>query len=114
VVSNFGRTFDPKSGLYIFKKGVDIEIGDHQEVRAISSGKVAYAGELPNYGQVVILDHGEHFYSLCAHLGVISKKTSESVSAGEKIGLTGDSRTPLYFEIRARNVAVNPLQWVFN
>jgi septal ring factor EnvC (AmiA/AmiB activator) len=114
VVSAFGRTFDPRSGLYVFKKGVDIVISKNKPVRAISSGKIAYSGVLPNYGQVVIINHGEHFYSLCAHLGVVSKKTNESVAAGDSIGLTGDSGTPLYFEIRARNVAVNPLQWVFN
>jgi septal ring factor EnvC (AmiA/AmiB activator) len=114
VISTFGKSFDPRSGLYIFKKGVDIESVKKEPVRAISSGKVAFSGELPNYGQVVIIDHGEHFYSLCAHLGGISKKTNETVAAGDQIGLTDDSGTPLYFEIRARNVAVNPLQWVFN
>ncbi|MEO5968890.1 MAG: peptidoglycan DD-metalloendopeptidase family protein, partial [Bdellovibrionia bacterium] len=114
VVANFGRAFDAQSGLYIFKKGVDIEVGKSEPVRAIAAGKIAYAGELPHYGQVVIVDHGDHFYSLCAHLGKISKKATESVGAGDLLGLTGDLNAPLYFEIRARNVAVNPLQWVFN
>jgi septal ring factor EnvC (AmiA/AmiB activator) len=114
VVSSFGRTFDPKSGLYIFKKGVDIATGKKSSVKAISAGKIAYSGKLPSYGQVVIIDHGEHFYSLCAHLGDIVKKTNESVAAGDPIGSTDDLGTPLYFEIRARNVAVNPLQWLFN
>jgi septal ring factor EnvC (AmiA/AmiB activator) len=114
IASEFGRSFDPRSGLYIFKKGVEIVAAKQQVVRAISSGKIAYAGELPHYGQVVIVDHGEHFYSLCAHLGKVSKKASEIVMSGEVIGKTGDSSTPLYFEIRSRNVAVNPLQWLTN
>ncbi len=114
VLSSFGRSFDPKSGLYVFKKGIDLEVKDRKPVKAISAGKIAYAGEMPHYGQVVIIDHGDHFYSLCAHLGKVSKKTNDSVRDGDIIGLTSDSGTPLYFEIRARNVAVNPLQWVFN
>lgn len=114
VVSSFGRAFDARSGLYIFKKGIDISVAPAQTVRAISSGKVAFSGELPNYGRVVILDHGDHFYSLCAHLGTILKQTHHSVAAGDPIGVTADSADPLYFEIRARNVAVNPLQWVLN
>lgn len=115
VVTGFGKAFDQRSGLYIFKKGVEIDPGKPgQLIQAVSGGKIAYAGEMPNYGQVIIIDHGEHFYSLCAHLGVISKKANESVEAGELIGLTGDAKTPLYFEIRARNVAVNPLQWLVN
>ncbi len=114
VISAFGRSFDSRSGLFIFKKGVDIEATKDQPVQAISAGRVAFSGELPNYGRVVIIDHGDHFYSLCAHLGKITKNTNESVAVGDAIGLTDNSGTPLYFEIRARNVAVNPLQWVFN
>ena len=114
VVSSFGRAYDSHSGLFVFKKGIDISVKPRERVKAVSSGKVAYAGELPNYGQVVIIDHGGHFYSLCAHLGAIFKKTNERVAEGDFIGLTADRGTPLYFEIRARNVAVNPLQWIFN
>jgi septal ring factor EnvC (AmiA/AmiB activator) len=114
VISSFGRAFDPKSKLYIFKKGVDILAGKSQAVRAIFAGKVAYSGDLPEYGQVTIIDHGGHFYSLCAHLGRLDRKAGDPVAAGDSIGLTDDSGTPVYFEIRARNVAVNPLQWVSN
>lgn len=114
VVSSFGRAFDPKSNLYIFKKGIDIASGARQPVRAVSAGKIAYSGELPDYGRVAIVDHGDHFYSLCAHLGEIHRKAGDAVAAGDVIGSTDDSATPVYFEIRARNVAVNPLQWVSN
>ncbi|OFZ22376.1 MAG: hypothetical protein A2X94_00055 [Bdellovibrionales bacterium GWB1_55_8] len=114
VISSFGKTFDPKSRLHIFKKGVDVSAGRNQQVQAIAAGKVAFSGELPNYGKVVILDHGEHYYTLCANLGALGKKAGDPVGLGEKIGATDDLGTPVYFEIRARNVAVNPLQWLLN
>jgi septal ring factor EnvC (AmiA/AmiB activator) len=114
VVSAFGRGFDPKSRLYIFKKGVDIAVAKNAGVKAISAGKIAYSGELPDYGRVAIIDHGEHFYSLCAHLGELKKKAGDPVTAGDVIGTSDESGNPVYFEIRARNVAVNPLQWVSN
>jgi len=114
ILSGFGRVFDQKTKLYIFKKGVDIAAGRKEPVTAISAGRVAFAGELPNYGRVTIIDHGEHYYSLCGRLGSLRKKTGEAVSAGEAIGSTDDLATPVYFEIRARNVAVNPLQWLSN
>ena len=103
----------PGPGLFVFKKGIDITSGKQAPVRAISAGKVVYSGKLPDYGQVVIIDHGEHYYSLCAHLGTIDKKTSEAVVEGDLVGSTDELGTPLYFEIRARNVAVNPLQWIY-
>jgi septal ring factor EnvC (AmiA/AmiB activator) len=114
VVSLFGRSLDTHSGLQVFRKGVDIAAQGNQAVKAISGGKVAYSGELPNYGRVVIIDHGEHFYSLFGHLGAVSKKSNEWVAAGDLVGRTDNAGTPLYFEIRSRNVAVNPLQWVLN
>ena len=114
LVGGFGRSFDQKSGLYVFKKGVDLSTDFGETVKAIANGRVAYSGQLPNYGQVVIVDHGDHYYSLYGHLGRTIKKSNDSVQRGESLGLTGDSSTPLYFEIRARNVAVNPLQWLFN
>ena len=114
VISFFGRAFDQKANLYIFKKGVDIDTGKNQPVLAVSAGKIAYSGELPNYGRITIVDHGGHYYSLCGHLGELRKKTGDSVAAGDIIGSTDDSGTPVYFEIRARNIAVNPLQWVSN
>jgi len=114
VLTSFGRVYDPQSKLYVFKKGVDISAGRSESVRAISSGKIAYSGELPDYGRVAIIDHGDHFYSLCAHLGSFSKKAGENVAPGDVIGSTDEQGTPVYFEIRSRNVAVNPLQWVAN
>ncbi len=114
ILTHYGRVFDAHSGLYVFKKGVEIQTDKNQAVHAISGGRVAFVGDLPDYGRVTIIDHGDHFYSLCAHMGANSKKTGDSVTTGDLIGQTDDSGTPVYFEIRARNVAVNPLQWISN
>jgi septal ring factor EnvC (AmiA/AmiB activator) len=114
VLTSFGRTFDAQTGLYLFKKGVEISAGKNQDVRAVSSGQVAYVGELSSYGQVMIIDHGDHYYSLFSHLGDFGKKVHDRVAAGESIGKSDNSGNPLYFEIRSRNVAVNPLQWLTN
>jgi septal ring factor EnvC (AmiA/AmiB activator) len=114
ILTHYGREFDSKSGLFVFKKGIEIQTDKKQSVRAIYSGKIAFSGELPDYGRVTIIDHGDHFYSICAHLGSVLKKAGDKVESGELIGQTDDSGTPVYFEIRSRNVAVNPLQWVSN
>lgn len=112
VISGFGKAFDPRSRLFIFKKGIDVLAGKSIPVRAIYPGKIAFSGELPDYGQVAIIDHGDHYYSLCAHLGQTLKHEGDSVEAGDTIGATDPIGTPIYFEIRSRNVAVNPLQWL--
>jgi len=114
IVSQFGKAFDPTSHLTVFKKGIDILAENAGPVRAVYSGKIAYSGELPNYGRMLIVDHGDHFYTICANLGELKKKVGDPVAMGEEIGAADPSGTPVYFEIRARNLPVNPLQWVAN
>jgi len=112
IVSKFGRFLDPLSKLYVFKKGVDIGASARAVVRSVAAGKVAFSGELPNYGKVLILDHGDHFYTLCGNLGEASRKAGDSVGLGDVLGASNGDGSPVYFEIRSRNIAVNPLQWV--
>ena len=66
-------------------------------MNAVGAGKVAFSGELPDYGKVTIIDHGDKFYSLCAHLGELKRKVGEMVSVGDAIGRTDESGTPVYF-----------------
>ena len=100
--------------IYIFKKGVEISFAKKQPVHAVAGGRVVYSGVLPSYGNVAIVDHGGHYYSLCAHLGELKRKVGDVVTEGDELGWSGEVGQPLYFEIRARNVAVNPLQWLSN
>lgn len=112
VLSGFGRSLDAKSGLQVFKKGIELSARPQEVVRCVSAGRIAYSGELPDYGKVAIVDHGDHFYTLVAHLGSLERKAGQTVAAGDPVGKADDSGTPVYFEIRAKNVPVNPLQWL--
>ena len=113
LASEYGQGWDDSLQLNVFKKGVEIQVGsDSKDVRAIYSGKVAFSGTLQNLGQVVIIDHGGHYFSLCGRLGGLAKKPGDTVGPGDIIGKTGTMGQSLYFEIRSRNVPLNPLQWV--
>lgn len=113
LAAGFGRTWDQKTGLHIFKKGIELRgAGGVTPVQSVFPGKVAFAGELPDYGKVAIVDHGGQFYTLVAHLGRLEKQAGQVVAQNERLGLSDESGTPVYFEIRAKNVPVNPLQWL--
>lgn len=112
VLTGFGRVVDAQSKLTVFKKGVDIEAAPKSSVKAIFSGKVVFAGKLPGYDNVVILDHGDHYYSLCGRLGEMKRQVGDVIAQGDELGIADGNGQPIYFEVRARNVAVNPLQWV--
>lgn len=110
--SRFGKAFDPESKLTIFKKGIEIEGGQNQPVRSVFGGTVAFSGELPQLGKVVIVNHGDHFYTICGNLGKFLKKEGDTILAGADIGYSDENGLPLYFEIRLRNIPIDPLQWV--
>jgi len=78
-------------------------------------GAVAYADWLKGYGQVVILDHANGFFSLYAHASKLLVKVGEQVAVGHVIGETGDTgltgESTLYFELREGADAIDPLAW---
>lgn len=114
IVGTYGRVFDAESRLYVFRKGIEISAGASKAVHSVASGSIAYSGFMPHFGNVALIDHGNHFYSLVAKLGTVEKRTGDPVLAGELLGKTDTSGSPVYFEIRAGNVAVNPMQWLAN
>jgi murein DD-endopeptidase MepM/ murein hydrolase activator NlpD len=94
--------------------GVEIMAASGSVVRAVYAGKVAFADRYGAYGRLVILDHGEHYYSVSGNLGSIDAKIGDDVAAGERIGTVGDSESGgmMYFEIRHGSLTVPPGPWL--
>jgi septal ring factor EnvC (AmiA/AmiB activator) len=113
VVSEWGRVKDPETGLFIFKKGIEIQSTEPipSEVRSVAAGRVVFAGPLGDYGRALVLDHGENHYTLTGQLGKTLPAIGTFVRAGELVGYSFPKKS-LYFEIRAGRVPVNPLQWI--
>lgn len=112
VVRTFGRRYDQASSLYTFHKGVDIKGVAGSEVRSVASGKVVFSGRLGGYGELLILDHGNQYYTLVGQLGESLKKEGDTVGENEVLGKSHLDGTPVYFEIRQRHIAVNPVPWL--
>ncbi|MDX1676679.1 murein hydrolase activator EnvC family protein [Arsukibacterium sp.] len=97
-------------------RGILISGREGNPVQAIADGRVIYADWLKGYGWVIVLDHGEGFMSLYGHNQNILKQPGEQIIAGETIALVGMSggqaTAGLYFEIREKGDAVNPLSWL--
>jgi septal ring factor EnvC (AmiA/AmiB activator) len=87
-----------------------------QAVRAVHSGKIVFADHFQGYGNLIILDHGQTYYSLYGHLSEFLVQKGDFVKAGQTIGLVGDTGSmvgvALYFEIRYKTKPVDPLQWL--
>jgi lipoprotein NlpD len=96
----------------VSNKGIDIAGNLGDPVVASADGRVVYVGgELPAYGNMVIVKHNETFLTAYAHLSTILVKENAVVRQGEKIAEMGRSnadRVKLRFEIRKNGNAVNP------
>lgn len=112
VISKFGmRNGRPHTGL-------DIGADEGQPVRAAMAGKVIFSGTMNGYGNVVILDHQNGYFSVYGHnqrnLVKVDREGAPRIyRAGEVIatvGQTGNASRPhVHFEIRRSNDALDPL-----
>ncbi len=116
LVGFFGRQKHQTFDTYVQKKGIEIATSEGTAIWAVSGGDVVYADWLRGYGLVVILDHGNNYFTFYAHASKLLVKEGEAVAKGAVLGETGSSgltnRTILYFELRKGTKPVNPLGWL--
>ena len=98
-------------------KAIDIGAPTGRSVTAADSGYVAEVGwSKYGYGKYLIIDHGNGFQTLYAHLSAILVEGGQSVGKGERIGSvgsTGRATGPhLHFEIRYKGVQRNPFGYL--
>ena len=98
-----------------FHSGVNIMADLGAPVRALCDGQVIYASWFKGYGNMMIIDHGEHYYTLSAQLEQLLKERGDMVQTGEVVGTVGDTATlsgpGLYFEIRHYGKPLDPVLW---
>lgn len=109
IISYFGKKTHPKYGTVTRNDGIDIKCSKGTKVKAISAGRVAFADRYLGYGNLVIIDHGDGFYSIYANLDEIYVSQGKKVVQGEVIGRVDDY---LHFEFRVNAKPQNPLLWL--
>jgi septal ring factor EnvC (AmiA/AmiB activator) len=117
-----GKLTPPVHGkvLSLFKEkgqnGIEIKAPMGAEIRAVLSGKVLYADWFKGFGNIVIIDHGDHTFTVSGYCSEVLKKPGDAVSQGEAIALvgsTGSLKGPcLYFEIRYHGKPQDPMEWL--
>jgi murein DD-endopeptidase MepM/ murein hydrolase activator NlpD len=95
-------------------KGVDYAARTGTPVKAAGDGKIIFLGRKGGYGQVMILEHGEHYETLYAHLSDFKKglQSGDQVEQGQVIGYVGQTGLAtgphLHYEFRVDGVHRNP------
>jgi murein hydrolase activator len=113
LLARFGA---PKAGGKLSWRGVWISAPAGTPVQAIARGRVVYVGWMHSYGLIVIIEHGNNYYSLYGHAQSTSASLGDMVMAGQAVALAGDSggheKPGVYLEIRKGKDPVNPEQWL--
>ena len=97
--------------------GIDIDGNTGDAVYAADSGVVVYAG-LNNwgYGNVVVINHGNDWQTLYAHLSAYNVACGQSVSQGDVVGAIGEtgnaSGSHLHYEMMYSGTKVNPWDYL--
>ena len=98
------------------RQGIDISGKRGQPVIAAAAGKVVYSGNgLRGYGNLVIIQHNETYFSAYAHTQKVRVKEKDKVKSGQRIadmGNSGTDRVMLHFEIRRNGKPSNPLKYL--
>ena len=116
VISRFGTYLNPNLKTVTENTGIDIHGSEGTEVRSIYDGIVTTVTYIRGYGNTVILDHGDGFYSVYTHVMDVEVEENSYVNARDIIAHVGDSGslegTKLHFEIWGNKDKLNPELWL--
>jgi len=116
IVSFFGQYKDRRFNVTQFQSGINIKADRGEPIRAVYSGKTLFSDWFKGFGNMIIIDHGDHYYTVYAHLEEQFKSKGDPVEAGEVIATVGDTGSltgaGLHFEVRHHGKPMNPLGWI--
>ena len=111
----FGVQMHPVLRVYRMHTGIDVSAPSGTNIYAAAEGYVRFVGWMSGYGNTVIIDHGNGYSTLYAHISRFRVREGQHVNSMQHIadvGSTGLSASPhLHFEIRRNNVAVDPMRY---
>jgi septal ring factor EnvC (AmiA/AmiB activator) len=116
MTSTFGRQEHARYRTITFNRGIEINAPEGQTIASVSDGVVLYADWFKGYGRLIVVDHGEDYYTVYAHAAEILVTVGSRVSKGQTIGLVGNTGSTngsqLYFEVRYRGGPQDPVAWL--
>ncbi|HKU42604.1 MAG TPA: peptidoglycan DD-metalloendopeptidase family protein [Polyangiales bacterium] len=94
--------------------GVEFQAPAGTSVRAAAAGRVAFADRYGSYGRLVIVDHGDGYYTAYGGLGGVDVRVGDDVSAYARLGtIAAEGGMPaLYFEVRKGTKTLPARDWL--
>jgi septal ring factor EnvC (AmiA/AmiB activator) len=112
VKVGFGTWRHPELGTLYDSQGLEIAVSGEKAVNAVWQGEVVFASWFKGYGNLLIVDHGDSYFTLYAQAAKLNKKVGDRVARGEPLGFAASEGAVLYFEIRRGGTPVDPAEWL--
>lgn len=109
----YGAAQHPELGTMYDSHGIEVAVAGEQPIKAVGAGRVLFANWFKGYGNLLIIDHGDSYYSLYAQAARLSKKVGDLLAAGDILGYSGlEGSKGVYFEIRRGGTPLDPMTWL--
>jgi septal ring factor EnvC (AmiA/AmiB activator) len=95
-------------------QGLEFQTALGTEVRAAAAGRVGFSERYGSYGRLVILDHGDNYYTVYGGLDQVEVRVGDDLSRNARIGSVGNETSPpaLFFEVRHGTKTLAPRPWL--
>lgn len=115
VIENYGEHIVEDAGVKIMHKGIKISPSSTTTAKSVAGGRVVFADNVKNFNNLVIIDHGSSYYTVYGNLDTLHVSSGKKVSQGDVLGdiiVDKEVENPyLYFELRKKDMALNPALW---
>ena len=116
IISFYGPYQNTKFNVVNFRSGIEIKADRGEPIRTVCDGQIIYADWFKGYGNMIIINHGDNYYTVYAHAEELFMSKGDTVEMGEVVATVGDSGSmigpSLHFEVRHHGKPVDPLQWI--
>ena len=112
----YGKRVNPAPGQMENHTGIDFELPEGSDVVATADGVVVHARYDGNWGNHVLIKHGDNFSTRYSHLAAAIVKQGDKIAKGDVVGHVGNSglsKAPhLHYEILKNGTKVNPKDYL--
>lgn len=116
ILRSYGPYTHPELKTITDNLGVDIRAEIGSAVHAVAAGRITAITWQRGRGNLVIINHGDGYYTVYTHLDEIFVQLQDDVAAGQVIGVVGEAggyEVPrLHFQVWNGFQHLNPEEWL--
>ena len=115
IITHFGKQRNPELNTVTENSGIDIKVKSGSPIEAVLDGMVTTVTFLRGYGNLIIIDHGDGYFSVYANIDNIQYTENSYIQQYSIIGYVPKSKnndTRFHFEIWGNNIKLDPEKWL--